>query len=221
MALLQYLLQHPQILIVIIFVAGPVLRGIFERLKTQAQERQAEIARERARIDALRTGGRTDDESPSAGVALERRAAERRGMTGGMASRQADRVENRDGPTRGPTRGQTPGQAPASASKKRREGTERRGPRIPGQSPTTSTQSPRGARGRSEAIETADPRIALPPRRQEPTAGPSALQRDAATRDEAAMAAAGVALAASAQSKAAWRRAILMQEVLMPPVSMR
>ncbi len=218
MGFLQYLLSHPQILVVVLFVVGPVLRSIFERLKRQAEQRQADIASERARIDALRTGGRVDGDALPAGVALERRAAERTAMTAGTSPRPSLPV-----PGRVATEAGTP-------AKKRREsgGNERRGPRVPGQSKAGSSvqQSPgeRSAPRRpgvaAQATELADaPRVSGT--REQPMPGPSALQRDAATREEAAKAAAGVALAASIQSNASWRRAIVMQELLMPPVSMR
>lgn len=217
MGLLRYLLNHPQILIILIFVVGPVLRSIFERLRQQAQARQAEIARERAKIEALRTGGRVEEDAPPAGVTLERRAATRQGpavrtqprptLSGGLPEGVADQPE-------------------AGRPAKRRRDAERRGPRVPGRTASDSPQQPPADRApsrRPASIESIDvevrPRPVAP--REQPPAGPSMLQRDAAARDEAALAAAGVALAASARSKAAWRRAIVMQELLMPPVSMR
>lgn len=52
----NYLLQHPALLWVLVVFGAPVIRGIIKRLREQSEKRQAEVARERALIEALRTG---------------------------------------------------------------------------------------------------------------------------------------------------------------------
>ncbi len=222
MGLIRYLLNNPQLLIVLFFVVGPVVRGIYEHLKRQAEARQAEIARERARIEALRTGGRTDTDAVSAGVALEQRAAQRRGLSPVPAPQPVPGRDASDTPTR-PSRRASAQQAGQPAKKRRQaEATERRAPRP---DPAVSPRQPVAARPQAtrspEAIEAAAAERMLAEAREQRGSSPSSLQRQAANSEEAARAAAGVALAASARSNAAWRRAIVMQELLMPPVSMR
>ena len=62
MRFIQYILSHPQLIIAFLVIVGPVLSAIFRKLKEQSQARSIEIARERARIEALRTGGRSEDQ---------------------------------------------------------------------------------------------------------------------------------------------------------------
>lgn len=228
MGFIRYLLNNPQLLIVILFVVGPVVRGIYEHLKKQSQARRAEIARERARIDALRTGGRSEDDALPAGEALERRAAERRGMPRGPATRAPQPAPGRvaSGTPGRPSRRGEPQPGQPAKKRRREEGSERRGPRVPGQVTSTERQPVPAPRvpspGRSaEAIEAAAAQRLIAESKEQRPSGPSDLQRQAASNEEAAKAAAGVALAASARSRAQWRRAIVMQELLMPPVSMR
>ncbi|MCX5690416.1 MAG: hypothetical protein NTV94_11645 [Planctomycetota bacterium] len=66
MQFLNYLLTHPQVLIGALVIIGPVISAIGKKLKEQSDARQREIARERAKIEALRTGGRIDDEAATA-----------------------------------------------------------------------------------------------------------------------------------------------------------
>ena len=228
MGFIRYLINNPQLLIVILFVLGPVVRGIYEHLKRQSQARQAEIARERAGIDALRTGGRREDDALPAGEALERRAAERGGTPPGP-------VTQRQQPAPGRVASGTPGRPsrrgepqPGQPAKKRRrdDGTDRRGPRVPEQvaapqrQPRPADRAQPSART-AEALEAAMAQRLMAEAREQRPSGPSSLQRQAASNEEAARAAAGVALAASVKSNAHWRRAIVLQELLMPPVSMR
>jgi len=227
MGLIRYLLNNPQLLIVLFFVVGPVVRAIYEHLKRQAQARQAEIARERARIEALRTGGRREDDALPAGEALERRAAERRGMPSGPVMQGPQPIPGRVAGTPGRPSRRGESQAGQPAKKRRRdESAERRGPRAPGpvasspRQPMPAERGPSSART-AEAIEAAMAQRLIAEAREQRASGPSSLQRQAASSEEAARAAAGVALAASVKSNAQWRRAIVLQELLMPPVSMR
>jgi hypothetical protein len=228
MGLIRYLLNNPQLLIVLFFVVGPVVRAIYEHLKRQAQARQAEVASERARIEALRTGGRREDDALPAGEALEQRASQRRGMASGPVMQGPQPVPGRvaSGTPGRPSRRGEP--QPGQPAKKRRrdDGTDRRGPRVPGQvaaperQPMPADRAQPSART-AEAIEAAMAQRLIAEAREQRPSGPSSLQRQAASNEEAARAAAGVALAASVKSNAHWRRAIVLQELLMPPVSMR
>lgn len=220
MGLIRYLLNNPQLLLVLFFVLGPVARAIYEHLKRQAQTRQAEIARERARIEALRTGGRTDADAVPAGVALEQRAAQR-GMSPLPVPQQSPGQVASETPSRSSRRGE-PRQAGQPPKRRRQaDNAERRPPRPEpvSQRQPVATRTPAGMS--AEAIEAAAAQRMLAEARDQRPSAPSSLQREAASSEEAARAAAGVALAASARSNAAWRRAIVMQELLMPPVSMR
>ena len=228
MGLIRYLLNNPQLLVVLLFVVGPVVRGIYEYLKKQAEVRQAEIARERARIDALRTGGRSQDDALPAGEALERRAAERRGMPPGPVMQGPQPVPGRvaSGTPGRPSRRTEPSTGQPAKKRRRDESAERRGPRAPGPVASSPRQPMPAERGASsartaEAIEAAMAQRLIAEAREQRPSGPSSLQRQAASNEEAARAAAGVALAASVKSNAHWRRAIVLQELLMPPVSMR
>lgn len=66
MQFIKYILSHPQLIIAFLVIVGPVLSTIGKKLKEQSDARKREIARERAKIEALRTGGRIDDDDQAA-----------------------------------------------------------------------------------------------------------------------------------------------------------
>ena len=75
MQFIQYILSHPQLIIAFLVIVGPVLSAIGKKLKEQSDARKREIARERAKIEALRTGGRIDEDETSASVPPSRTPA--------------------------------------------------------------------------------------------------------------------------------------------------
>lgn len=158
MGIINWLISHPQLLIAALVIFGPIVGRIIKILSAQAAKRNAEVARERAQIDALRTGRRIDPaagmvrtsqgEAQSARASLEDLANRRRTELGGTLTPTApvdlpSSIRRQPTTRTQPMRTQPPRKVARAASPEPRQQTSQRQPRAqraPAAAPTYSPQ---------------------------------------------------------------------------------
>ncbi len=238
--LLSALISNPQLIVVLLVVFGPMVGKIAKSLAEKAALRKAEIALERARIDALRTGGRSERTpdgmvmtgeglQPSARESLEDLARRRRAELGVGKVEQSTPIGVRNAPrevrldvpppTRIQTRAKTvrsPEIATQPLPNTKRAQRQPKPQKQPQQPPARQPQATRPPPVRA-APSPYDINPDVPNRTTKDSAAALSPSQNAALRDDPKISLGSL----RSMSRAEWRRAVISQEILSPPACMR
>lgn len=242
--LLNALINNPQLIVVMLVVFGPAIGKIYKSLSEKAAQRKAQIALERARIDALRTGGRIDGAGegtvmtaegpqPSARRSLEELARRRRAEIGGVdtttslpqTQSRAPSTQQSAGNKRAnipePVRFDTQPRPQTSQSTPARQQRQRNSKQQQRQQAQQQSQSRQPQAVRKPAVQTSRAAYIeesdVPKRTTKDTPAALSPSQKAALASETD---ANMGVLRS-MSRREWRRAILTQEILGQPVGMR